>query len=83
MFGCPCYRANKKLFAFLVDDGVVITLLSDGDRKRISSSQPTGFFRAGKKVVRTWVRADVNVVSDLKGVMPFVRKSYQAALRKV
>jgi len=25
MFGCPCYQADKRLFAFLVTDGLVIT----------------------------------------------------------
>jgi hypothetical protein len=83
MFGCPCYQANGDLFAFLVTRGIVVTRLGEADRVTLSRSQGTGFFQAGKKEVRNWVRIPIRDTADLDQVMPFVRKSYQAALQPV
>ena len=36
MYGCPCYKNNEKLFAFLVTDGVVLTKVSQQDKIELS-----------------------------------------------
>lgn len=82
MFGCPAYQAKGKLFAFLVTNGVVITQLDQADREKLSSKSKVDFFQAGKRVVRNWVKVPVRDKRDLDRVMPFVRRSYQSALRK-
>ncbi|MFQ5838372.1 MAG: hypothetical protein ACE5HJ_06275 [Thermoplasmata archaeon] len=55
MFGCPCYQANDRLFAFLVTQGVVITHLDETDKERLYSQHETTTFPAGKNVVQKWV----------------------------
>ena len=81
MFGCPSYQANGKLFAFLVTNGVVITQLSQADRDKISR-QRHAIFQGGKRIVQDWLRLPIENGIDLGRVMPFVRKSYDSALRK-
>ncbi len=81
MFGCPSYQANGKLFAFLVTNGIVITQLAQADRDRISRQYNITSFKAGKRTVRNWVRLSIESKLDLIRIMPFVRKSYQSALR--
>jgi hypothetical protein len=82
MFGCPCYRVNGKLFAFLVTNGIVITQLDEADREVLSRQHQTTAFQAGKKTVRNWARLSIKNKRDLNRVMPFVRKSYESAWRK-
>ena len=81
MFGCPCYQANGRLFAFLVTNGIVITKLDQADRGRLSRQYQASFFQAGKKIVRNWVRLSIRDKGDLDHIMPFARKSYESALR--
>jgi hypothetical protein len=82
MFGCPCYQAKGKLFAFLVTNGVVITQLQQADRDEMSRQHQTSFFQAGKKTVKNWIRLSIKNKKDLDSVMPFVKKSYEEALLK-
>ena len=52
IFGCPCYKARGKLFAFLVTKGIVFTQLQPSDREELTSIYKTSFFQAGKKTVK-------------------------------
>ena len=79
MFGCPCYKANEKLFTFLVTKGVVITRLNENDREVISSQYQITPFQAGKKTVKNWIRIPIENKSDVDKVMHFVKKSYENA----
>jgi len=78
MFGCPCYQVNKKLFAFLVDQGVVITQLDQLEREALSSKFGAAPFKAGKKVVQNWLRIPLKDKQDLSRILRFVKKSYMA-----
>ena len=80
MFGCPCYQADGKLFAFLVTNGIVITRLAQADRETLSRKYQATPFRSGRKVVQKWVRLPIEQMGDLDRVMRFVRKSYGSAL---
>lgn len=82
MFGCPCYEAQGKLFAFLVTNGLVVTRLSENDREMMSHGYRTSFFRAGRRAVKNWVKISIQNNADLRKIMPFVRKSYEAALKR-
>ena len=82
MFGCPCYQVNGKLFAFLVTSGVVITQLDQNDRAALSRQCQAAFFQAGEKIVKNWLMLSIKNQRDLNQIMPFVRKSYEAALQK-
>jgi len=80
MFGCPCYQAQGRLFAFLVTKGLVLTRLPKKDRDAMSREYQTSSFRAGKRTVQDWVRISIRNSRDLVRIMPFVRKSYEAGL---
>jgi len=79
MFGCPSYKADEKLFAFLVTKGVVIAKLDKNDREAISSIYPTTF-QAGKRTVQNWVKISIENKSDIDKIIPFVKKSYNNAV---
>lgn len=82
MFGCPCYQANGKLFAFLVTNGVVVTQLGQADRERIARQHQSSIFKGGERAVQNWLRLPIEHTRDLGRIMPFVRRSYESALRK-
>lgn len=82
MFGCPCYKANGKVFAFLVTRGIVITRLPQPDRQVLLRLRPSQPYRAGKRSVRSWIKTEVEGSADLAAVLPYVEKSYQAALEQ-
>ncbi len=82
MFGCPCYLANGKLFAFLVTKGIVITGLAQSDREKLSRLRSTTPFHTGGKIIASWSMVPVEDGGDLDEIMPFVRRSYEAVLEK-
>ncbi len=82
MFGCPCYRAKGTLFVFLFMDSIVITRLSEKDREKISSQRRTMAFEAANKKIPKWTRIPMQGKRGLDKLMPYVRKSYEAALMK-
>jgi len=82
MYGCPCYKANGRLFAFLVTNGLVITCLGEKDREKISRQRQTSRFQAGKITIPGWVRIPIQDRGELTEIMPYVKKSYRSALKK-
>jgi hypothetical protein len=42
----------------------------------------TSFFKAGKRIVKKWLKSPLKDKGDLNELMPFVRKSYEEALLK-
>jgi hypothetical protein len=82
MMGCPCYMAGNKMFATLMDDSVVITKLDDADRERLEADHGAGPFTHGNKVMGKWSKVPVESEGDLAPLMPYVKRSYEAALRE-
>lgn len=82
MFGCPCYQANGKLFAFWVTNGLIITQLELSDKEKLSKKFRVSPFTTGNRVVQKWTKVQIGSVRDLDQVVPFVRKSYQSAVKK-
>ena len=82
MFGCPCYKVDERLFAFIVTKGVVITKLAEKEKEAITNQFQTTPFQTGKKVVQNWVRIPIENKSDIDKVIPFVRKSYNNAVQR-
>jgi hypothetical protein len=80
MMGCPCYMAGNKMFATLMDDAVVLTKLDDADRERLESEFGAGPFTHGSKVMGSWSKVPVKGEEDLAPLMPYVKRSYEAAL---
>ncbi len=80
MFGCPSYQVAGRLFAFLVDAGVVITHLRKADREVLSRHCEIEDFQAGERTIARWGQVTVKDERDLRYVLPYVRKSYKEAL---
>ena len=78
MMGCLCYFHGRKFFAFLVTKAVVITKLGEEDRTALSTKTGGGPFEMEGKTVKAWVRVPLKGPGDVKSVLPFVRKSYEA-----
>jgi len=83
MFGCPCYKADEKLFAFLVTKGVVITKIKEKEREAISNQFQTTPFQAGQKTVYDWIKIPIENKSDVEKILPFVKKSYDNVVQEV
>jgi hypothetical protein len=80
MFGCPAYLAAGKLFAFLVNDGVVITQIRKRDRERLSEVFHTEPFIAGEREIERWRKARLESLERLNRLLPYVKKSYELVL---
>ncbi len=81
MFGCPCYRAKGTLFVFLFMDSIVITRLDEKDREKISRQRKTLPFEAANRKIPSWLRITLTDKRDLVKLMPYVKKSYESALK--
>ncbi len=82
MFGCPCYKADEKLFAFIVTKGVVLTKLTESDRNDLATKLQITPFQAGTRTVKSWARISVEDNKSIDQIMPYVKKSYENALDK-
>jgi hypothetical protein len=83
MFGCPCYKVNNRLFAFLVTNGIVVTRLGQNEKEELSFKPGSTFFHTGKKYVKNWPQIPVRSIEELKTALPFVKESYKQALQGV
>ncbi len=82
MMGCPCYMAGNKMFATLMDDAVVLTKLDDTNRERLEADFGAGPFTHGTKVMGRWSKVPVEDEGDLAPLMPYVKRSYETALKE-
>ena len=78
MFGCPCYQKDKKLFVFLITDGIVITRLDDEGKDDLSKVSRVEPFNAGSKKIPKWAQVKIKNKKDLKKILPFVKRSYDS-----
>jgi hypothetical protein len=80
MFGCPCFDADGKLFAFVATHGIVLTQLEWADRAELAK-----LFRAGPfapepgRAATKWSLIPASRPEDLEPLVPWIRKSYEAA----
>ena len=80
MMGCPCYMANGKMFAGLVTGGMVITKLTQDEREELGKIHSVKPFQAGGRTLKKWAHLTLEP-EDLEEIMPYVRASYEAALK--
>ncbi|MFX1576732.1 MAG: hypothetical protein ACFFCF_06125 [Promethearchaeota archaeon] len=80
MFGCPCYKADEKLFAILVTDSVVLTRLSEDEQVDAYNAPGAKSFESDQRMMKKWVQLPIKDKASLEKVMPWVMKSYQNAL---
>ena len=79
MMGCLCYFRGKKFFAFLVTNGIVITKLAKEDRSKLSKRIDSRPFELAGRTASTWIQLTLEKPVDLKPLLPYIRKSYEAA----
>ncbi len=79
MMGCLCYFRGSKFFAFLVTRGIVITKLPEDGRTRLLDHMNGAAFEMAGRTVKTWIRVPLSKPSDVRLVLSYVKKSYQAA----
>jgi hypothetical protein len=79
MMGCLCYFRGSKFFAFLVTQGLVVTKLQAADRARLASRPGAKPFEMSGRTASTWIQVPVRSPGDVADLLPFVRKSYEAA----
>lgn len=76
MFGCPCYKYNEKLFAFLVTGGLVLTKLNEQDKMKLSKEFKVKPFIAATRTMKGWPQIPVDKTSDIEKIIHFIKKSY-------
>jgi hypothetical protein len=76
MYGCPCYKNNEKLFAFLVTDGVVLTKVSEQEKMELSKEFEITPFQAGNRTINKWPQIRVDATTNLKKIVPLIKTSY-------
>jgi len=81
MMGCICYFYGSKFFALLITDAVVITKLPEEGRTRLTQEFGGKPFTMGGKAVKTWVSVPVKRPGDLTAIVPFVKTSYETAVK--
>lgn len=79
MMGCLCYFRGSKFFAFLVTKAVVITKLPEDGRMGLLDRMKGEAFEMAGRTVKTWIRVPLAKPSEVRLVLPYVKKSYQAA----
>ncbi|MFC7156088.1 hypothetical protein ACFQPA_11580 [Halomarina halobia] len=76
-FGCPSYRVGGELFAFVSNQGVVLTRLSAAEREHLRVRQPVAPFEANGRPVDGWAAVPVGA-EDAYALRPYLRMSYEA-----
>jgi TfoX N-terminal domain len=79
MYGCPCYKYNQKLFAFLVTDGVVLTKTDDRDKEKLAKDFMVKPFQAATRTMKGWLQIPLDETSDIKKIIPYIKNCYQHA----
>ena len=79
MMGCLCYLHDKNMIAFLVTDGIVMSKLTEQEKKDLSKVSKQISFKMGGKTIRKPVW-ELRTRDNLRTILPFLKKRYQATL---
>ena len=80
MFGCPCYMVNKKMFVFLVTNGVVIIRLSEDEKNNLQQLTPTEYFQTDTRTIKKWTKVPLNSEEELDKIIPYIKMSYTSVM---
>lgn len=78
MMGCLVYFRDRKFFAFLVTNGLVITKLTQEEREELSRKVTAKPFEMAGRTSSNWAQVPARTPGDLQPVLFYVRKSYEA-----
>lgn len=79
MMGCLVYFRGRKIFAFLVTEGIVLMKLSPADRDAVAKRPGAKPFEMAGQASSKMVQLPLGKVSDLRPLLPYIRTSYDAA----
>jgi hypothetical protein len=80
MFGCPAYRAAGTLFAFLIDDAVVLTQVPEDERAEVAERLDARPFQPGAHAITCWLAVPFDESRSVRRLLDDVRNAYQVAL---
>jgi hypothetical protein len=78
MMGCLVYFRGRRFFAFLVNGGLVLTKLDRAHREALASRGNTKAFSMAGRTASTWIQAAVAKPADVRPLLPYTRRSYEA-----
>lgn len=78
MFGHHCYQSNRKLFAFIESNSIVITKLPKTERENIPKKYEAIHYQSGNRNIKHWIRFPVNNLDDINNIIPYMKKSYES-----
>jgi hypothetical protein len=81
MFGSPSYGVGKTLFAILVTGGIILTRLSEEEKEGLLKDPRAGYFEGHGRVMKKWIVITLPAPSELEHYLPYLRSSYEAALK--
>lgn len=79
MFGCPAYRVNGTLFALVIDQGIVLTKLTEIDHQTLPRQFGAKQFQSGRQTIKRWLVLPINDLNALEPALPAIYKSYEIA----
>lgn len=77
MMGCLVYSRGRSFFAFLVNDGLVVTKLTEAAREDLAGRVPSKPFEMAGRTSSKWIQVPAKRPEDLDAVLPYVRQSYE------
>jgi hypothetical protein len=82
MFGSPAYLVEGRIFALLIHEGIVLTRLNERERREITARFPAAHpFVGHGQPIPSWVEVPIERPGDLSSLLPYLRKSYEQAVR--
>lgn len=78
MFGHHCYQSNRKLFAFIEPNSIVITKLSQSERENIPKKYETAYYQTENRNIKHWIRFPIENLDDINNIIPYMKKSYES-----
>ena len=79
MFGYDVYAANRKMFAWLEEDGISLTGLAEPDRIIVTEQFGAHPYTALDRVFKSWLIIPVPNETTFKKLIPYIRKSYEGS----
>jgi TfoX/Sxy family transcriptional regulator of competence genes len=79
MFGSPTYSARGRIFAMLVNGGIILSQLDDEKKEALLSGPDAEYFVAHGRVIKKWVLIRIQNSADIEQFISFIEASYAAA----
>lgn len=81
MFGTPSYSARGRIFAMLVNGGIILSQLDDEEKEALLSGPDAEYFIAHGRVIKKWVLIRIKDSAEVEWFIPFIEASYHRAMK--